>query len=170
MVKSAKSEILDGLTQNQRTDLNHFIGYLRSSFGPSQHEQRLRFQRLKQGEDENCIDYFLRCEKVYFQSKNMPKQTVNVFLDPYKEDIKFQYIQGLKNDEVKKLLILNSEVDYKDLVNTARHYTTAFKNAEMVNPVNFIEEEEEKYQRSRNSQRSRSRRETSHSPTRWRSY
>ena len=73
MMKSGKSEMLDGLTENQKTDLKHFIGYLRSSFGPSQHEQRLRFQRLKQGEDENCIDYFFRCEKVYFQSKNMPE-------------------------------------------------------------------------------------------------
>ena len=124
MMKSGKSEMLDGLTENQKTDLKHFIGYLRSSFGPSQHEQRLRFQRLKQGVDENCIDYFLKCEKVYFQSKNMPKPTGNDFLDQYKEDIKFQYVQGLKNDEVKKLMTLNS-VQYEDLVNTARQYTVA---------------------------------------------
>ena len=168
LVKSGRPEVLGTLNDEQKADLDHFVAYLRNSFGPSQHEQRLRFQRLKQGEDENYIDYFLKCEKIYFQSQNMPKPTGNDFLDQYKEDIKFQYVQGLKNDEVRKLLRLN-DVSYEDLVNTARRYTTALKNVKMVNSVNMIEEKEGEYMRSRSSQRSR-RREISYSPNRRRRY
>ena len=158
MMKSGKLEMLDGLTQNQRTNLNHFIGYLRSSFGPSQHEQRLRFQRLKQGEDESCIDYFLKCEKVYFQSKNMPKPTGNDFLDQYKEDIKFQYVQGLKDPEVKRLMVLNTTaIEYSDIPNIARNYFTSLRNLDKVYLVNDVIETKERQSRSRSSHRDNSR-------------
>ena len=154
LVKSGRSEVLGTLNDEQKTDLNQFVAYLRNSFGPSQHEQRSRFQRLKQDEDENCIDYFLKCEKIYFQSQNMPKPTGNDFLDQYKEDIKFQYVQGLKDPEVKRLMVLNTTtIEYNDIPNTARNYSTSLRNLNKVYLVNDVTETKERQSRSRSSHR-----------------
>ena len=60
---------------------------------------------IKQEDNEDCVNFFLRTEKQYFRSKNMTKPRGKAFLQQYKEDIRFQYVQGLKDPEVKRLMV-----------------------------------------------------------------
>ena len=156
MVKSDRSDICEALTTQQRSNLDEFISFLRSSYGPTQQELRLQFNGLTQHKNEDVINYFLRTEKSYFRSKNIERPSGDEFLDDYKEDIKFQFVRGLANNEVKKLLLLN-QVSYEDLSVTARNYTMALKdtNISTVNNVNIIqrEEKDEPYRRSRSRYR-----------------
>ena len=159
MVKSNRSEILETLTNEQMNNLENFIGYLRSSFGPSQQEKRFGFQRLKQEEDEDSANFFIRTEKMYFQSKNMRKPNGEAFLNDYKEDIRFQFIQGLRNPEVKRLMYLNgSSVDYTEIGLTARNYSVSLKDLGTTYTVNSITDTEEDPGETERRSRSRERR------------
>ena len=157
MMKSNRSEILETLTNEQMNNLEDFITYLRSSFGPSQQETRFGFQRLKQEEDEDSVNFFIRTEKMYFQSKNMRKPNGEAFLNDYKEDIRFQFIQGLRNPEVKRLMYLNgSSLSYNEVSLTARNYEVNLKDLGTSYTVNSITEtEEEDPGRSRGRSRER---------------
>ena len=158
MVKSGKSDMLEALSGDQKTNLTAFITYLRSSFGPTEQERRLAFQRIRQEENEDCINYFLKVEKHYFRSKNMSKPTGNAFLQQYKEDIRFQYVQGLKDPEVKRLMVLNTPaIEYNDIPNIARNYSTSLRNLNKVYLVNDVTETKERQSRSRSSHRDNSR-------------
>ena len=158
MVKSGKSDILETLSTQQKTDLTAFITYLRSSFGPTEQERRIGFQRIKQEDNEDCVNFFLRTEKHYFRSKNMTKPAGNAFLQQYKEDIRFQYVQGLKDPEVKRLMVLNTTaIEYNDVPNSARNYSTSLRNLNRVYLVNDVTETKERQSRSRSSHRDNSR-------------
>ena len=128
MVKSGKSDMLEALTAQQKADLTAFVTYPRSAFGPTEQERRLGFQRIKQEDSEDCVNFFLRTEKHYFRSKNMTKPTGNDFLQQYKEDIRFQYVQGLKDPEVKRLMVLNTTaMQYDEIATNARNYSVSLK-------------------------------------------
>ena len=155
MVKSGKSDILETLSTQQKTDLTAFITYLRSSFGPTEQERRIGFQRIKQEDNEDCVNFFLRTEKHYFRSKNMTKPAGNAFLQQYKEDIRFQYVQGLKDPEVKRLMILNTTaMDYNDIATNARNYSVSLKDLKKEYSVNYVEGS---HRRSRSPTRNHSR-------------
>ena len=144
MVKSGKSEILEALTEEQKSDLDEFIAYLQTSFEPTQQERRIGFQRLKQKPNENCVNYFLRTEKEYFRSKNMVKPVGQLFLNTYKEDIKFAYVQGLADKEIKKLMYLNNAtVAYEEIATTARNYAVSLRDLQTVQTVNVINDDNE---------------------------
>ena len=144
IVKSGKTEILDALTPTQKSDLDEFITYLMITYGPTQQERRIAFQRLKQEPQENCIDFFQRCEKEYFRSKNMSKPNGPEFLDTYKEDIKFAFTQGLANREIKKLMFLNSAtVAYEQIGTTARNYAASLRDLQTANTVYVVNDETE---------------------------
>lgn len=141
LVKSGRSEVHGTLNDDQKNDLDEFVSYLRNSFGPTQQERRFGFQRLKQLPEEDCVNYFIRTEKMYFQSKNMTKPTGAQFLDQYKEDIKFQFIQGLSNPEVKRLMYLNgADTDYDNIASLARNYAVSLKDLNTIHTVNKVTE------------------------------
>ena len=139
MVRSGKSDILEALSEEQKTELDSFIAYLRASFGPTEQERRLGFQRIKQEENEDCINFFLKVEKHYFRSKNMTKPAGKAFVDQYKEDIRFQYIQGLRDPEVKRLMVLNGEaIDYTNIATNARNYSVSLNDLKKEHSVNYV--------------------------------
>ena len=139
MVKSEKSEILESLTDEQKEDLDQFVTFLRDSFGPTGQEQRFQFQDLKQQADENETNYFLRCEKTYYRSRNIAKPVLANMTNAEKEDISFQFVQGLRNPEVKKLMILNNMgVQYQQIPSIAKSYATSLRDIERSNKVNVV--------------------------------
>ena len=140
MVKSGKLTILENLTNDQMTDLDQFIEYLRNSFGPSLPEQRQNFSSITQKKDENEIEYFNRVEKHYFMSKGTQKPAGALFTNVMKEDIKYQFMKGLMNQEIRRLMMINAaNVDYSNLGKTARGYASSLRDISKVYTVNTIE-------------------------------
>ena len=118
LIKSNKSDILVNLKKTEREDLDEFVKYLRTNYGPTTAQLRREFQNMVQKQDESMHQYFKRCELMYFRSKNL---TIPVKIPDYQqEDIKFQFLKGMKNREAYRLMKLNpSHVNYNDLAATA---------------------------------------------------
>ena len=141
VVKSGKLTILENLTNDQMTDLDEFIIYLRNSFGPSLPEQRQNFASITQKKEENEIEYFNRVEKHYFMSKGTQKPTGALFTNVMKEDIKYQFMKGLINQEIRRLMMINAaNVEYNDLGKTARGYASSLRDISKVYTVNTIKD------------------------------
>ena len=53
-----------------------------------------------------------------------------------KEDVKFQFISGLNNAELQRIMMINAQnVEYKDLGTTARNYAVNLKDISKVYQV-----------------------------------
>ena len=141
MTRSNKSGLLEGLTTEKDT-IDNFVEWLRASFGPTQGQQRMSFQSMRQGANESEMDFFIRCEKSYFRSRGMAKPNGNNFSQYMKEDIRHGFLTGLRNKEVKRLLwVNNSSVDYEEIARLAKTYATSLVDIEKVYNVNRVSQE-----------------------------
>ena len=132
MVKSGRSSLLEGLTTESES-LEAFTKWLRERFGPTPSQQRSIFQSMRQKSTETEVDFFIRLEKTYFQSREMKKPTGTAFTDHMKADIQHQFMQGLHKPEVKRLIWVNSgTLKYEDLPTLAKSYASAIKDVDKV--------------------------------------
>ena len=158
-VRSGKTSMLENITQNQRENLTYFIAYLRDEFGKTLPELRADFDNAKQRSEENEIDYFNRLERLYFSSKNITKPSGNVFKDWMKEDVMHQFRMGMRNNEVRRLLMLNSTtIKYEDLAKTAKNYAVSLKDINKVYSVNAVNDGRNEEVRHEENEPRRSRR------------
>ena len=113
--------------------MNDFVTFLRDSYGKTLPEQRQDLNEIRQQNGEGEIDFFARVERSYFMSKGLEKQTGANFKDWMKEDVMHQFRVGLRNNEIRRLLMLNSStVEYKDLAKTAKNYEISLRDIEKV--------------------------------------
>lgn len=130
LVKSQKVSLLSNLNNTQLNNLDNFITYLRDTFGPSLAEQRQSFSDIRQLKDENEILYLERVKKHYASSRQIQ---VGHFTTWMKEDVKFQFISGLSNAELQRIMMINAQnVEYEDLGTTARNYAVNLKDISKV--------------------------------------
>ena len=131
LVKSQKVSLLSNLNNTQLNNLDNFVTYLRDTFGPSLAEQRQSFSEIRQLKDENEILYLERCKKHYAASRQI--QVGKHFTDWMKEDIKFQFISGINNAELQRIMMINAQnVKFEDLGTTARNYAVNLKDISKV--------------------------------------
>ena len=130
LVKSRKVDLMANLTKQQVENLDAFIIYLRSNFGPSLAEQRQAFANIKQERDENEVEYFNRIQKHY----SMMQGTKLAKLEAYqKEDIKFAFFNGLISTELKRIMMINANlVEYEKIGLTARTYAASLNDISKV--------------------------------------
>ena len=115
--------------------------YLRSTFGQTLPEQRLAFESIKQMDDEPVMDFFARCESSYFRSKGIEKPDGANFTGWMQEDVSHAFRSGLRNNEIRRLLMLNSStVQYEDLAKTAKNYAASLKDINQVYAMNSAAE------------------------------
>ena len=132
MVKSDRSSLLEGLT-TETESVEAFATWLREGYGPTTSQQRSIFQSMRQKSTETEVDFFIRLEKTYFQSRGMKKPTGNAFTDHMNADIQHVFLQGLHNREVKRLLWVNSgTLEYDNLPTLAKSYACAINDVEKV--------------------------------------
>ena len=132
MVKSDKSSLLEGLT-TETESVEAFATWLREGYGPTPSQQRSIFQSMRQKSTETEVDFFIRLEKTYFQSRGMKKPTGNAFTDHMKADIQHVFLQGLDNREVKRLMWVNSgTLEYENLPTLAKSYACAINDVEKI--------------------------------------
>ena len=132
MVKSDRSSLLEGLT-TELESLEAFSTWLRERFGPTPSQQRSIFQSMRQKPTETEVDFFIRLEKAFFQSRGMKKPTGNGFTEHMKADIQYAFMTGLKNREVKRLLWVNTgTLKYEDLPTMAKSYACAIEDVDKV--------------------------------------
>ena len=159
LIKCGKVSMLENMTQIQKENLTYFIAYLRDEFGKTLPELRADFDNAKQRSEENEIDYFNRLERLYFSSKNITKPSGNVFKDWMKEDVMHQFRMGMRNNEVRRLLMLNSTtIKYEDLAKTAKNYAVSLKDINKVYSVNAVSDGRNEEVRHEENEPRRSRR------------
>ena len=138
-VKNGKVSMLENMTQLQRENLGNFVAYLRNTFGQSLPEQRLAFESVKQMDDEPIMDFFARVERLYFRSKGIEKPNGANFTGWMQEDVSHAFRSGLRNNEIKRLLMLNSTtIQYEDLAKTAKNYAVSLRDINKVYSVNAV--------------------------------
>ena len=132
MTRSGKTSVLDGLT-TEKESVQAFAAWLREHFGPTPSQQRLNFNNLRQKTSQSEVDFFMEIETKYFRSRGITKPVGNGFTDHMKNDIRFAFIQGLRNREVTRLLYVNGEtVEYERLATLAKTYATALDDVNKV--------------------------------------
>ena len=118
LVKSNRTDVVVNLTKLEREDLDEFVKFLRTNYGPTTAQLRREFDSLEQKQDESMHQYFKQCELMYYRSKNLTIPTT--IPDYQQEDIKWQFLKGMRNREVHRLMKLNpSHIHYNDLATTA---------------------------------------------------
>ena len=139
LVKSGRVGMMENLSREQAENLDKFISFLRDKYGKSLPEQRLAFESVKQMDDEPIMDFFCRCERLYFSSKGIKKPVGAAFTDWMQEDVSHAFRSGLRNNEIKRLLMLNSTtIQYADLAKTAKNYAASLKDINKVYSVNAV--------------------------------
>ena len=69
----------------------------------------------------------------------MAKPLLANMTDAQKEDIRFQFVQGLRNPEVKRLMMLNNTgVQYSKFPALAKSYATSLRDIERSYQVNAV--------------------------------
>ena len=130
MVNSDRSSLLEGLT-TELESVEAFATWLRERYGPTPSQQRSIFQSMRQKPTETEVDFFIRLEKAFFQSRGMKKPTGNGFTEHMKADIQYAFMTGLKNREVKRLLWVNTgTLKYEDLPTMAKSYAFAIEDVQ----------------------------------------
>ena len=139
LVKSGRVEMMQNLNVEQAENLDNFITYLRDTYGKTLPEQRQAFENVKQMDDEPIMDFFARVERLYFRSKGIEKPA-GTFPGWMQEDVSHAFRSGLRNNEIRRLLMLNSAtVQYADLAKTAKNYAAALKDINKVYSVNAVD-------------------------------
>ena len=112
LTRSNKQELILTLTQDQKSKLDNFIAFLRTSFGPSVGEKRYTFENILQNEEENISEFFKRVELSYFRSKNI--SIPSTMLPHQRADIEWAFLKGLRNRETYRLLKLSpAAIEYE---------------------------------------------------------
>lgn len=90
-----------------------FSKYLHENYGMSMNELKRRFNRLKQDLHEGENEFFLRVIKEYFNAKGIVRPADEAFSLEHKSDIQFQFVSGLRNNDLKRIMKLDLD-DYED--------------------------------------------------------
>lgn len=102
--KSKKIDIYLSLTEAEKLSIDLFGKHLRHNYGSTEDEKRAEYATLQQKDGESPPEFLRRLERNYFQLKGL---SVPSQLEEYeKSDIKWTYISGLANPEVKKHMLL----------------------------------------------------------------
>ena len=159
LVKSGRVGMMENLSVEQAENLDKFITYLRDTYGKTLPEQRLAFESVKQMDDEPMMDFFARVENLYFRSKGIEKPVGQLFHNWMKEDVMHQFRMGMRNNEVRRLLMLNSTtIKYEDLAKTAKNYAVSLKDINKVYSVNAVNDGRNEEGRHEENEPRRSRR------------
>ena len=90
-----------------------FSKYLHENYGMSMNELKRRFNRLKQDLHEGENEFLLRVIKEYFNAKGIVRPADDAFSLEHKSDIQFQFLSGLRNNDLKRIMKLDLD-DYED--------------------------------------------------------
>ena len=162
LVKSKKTGLKISMTKEEETEVDKFIEFLYSSFGYSPQTMWKNLRQVKQGENENALQFFNRVVNLFYACrKTEVPETIND--ESYQQEIRNIFITGLKNVELRKQLNMNEVgIDFAKLGPTAQSYENGLKAAEEISSalkVMKIETTDDRYERSfeRSSSRGRGR-------------
>ena len=110
---SGKPEIYSQLSKTEKSSVVEFSKYLHENYGMSMNELKRRFNRLNQDLHEGKNEFFLRVIKEYFNSKGIVRPADEAFSLEHKSDIQFQFVSGLRNNDLKRIMKLDLD-DYED--------------------------------------------------------
>lgn len=118
---SEKTEIYSSLTEEETKNVDKFIAFLRANYGPSLTRQLLDVKNLQQKSDESAPAFKARLERIYFRARSkMVPATID---DATATELRLVYVNGLKNEEIKKYLRLNElSIKYSELAEYSRKY------------------------------------------------
>ena len=110
---SGKPEIYSQLSTTEKGSVVEFSKYLHENYGMSMNELKRRFNRLQQDLNEGEQEFFLRIIKEYFNAKGIVRPADDEFSLEHKSDIQFQFLSGLRNNDLKRIMKLDLD-DYED--------------------------------------------------------
>ena len=89
------------MTKEEETEVDKFIEFLYSSFGYSPQTMWKNLRQVKQGENENALQFFNRVVNLFYACrKTEVPETIND--ESYQQEIRNIFITGLKNVELRK--------------------------------------------------------------------
>lgn len=146
LAKSNKEHLYNSLNEDQKTKYDHFIKYLNATFGKTLNEQRQNFHNIRQKVGELETSFIKRVESEYFACKGVEIPSGNDYKEYYQSDIRFQFLSGLLNPQVKRQILLHGDnIEFKNLGTRARTYAVNMKELEgQVYNINNISENDEK--------------------------
>jgi len=131
LAKSNKEHLYNSLTEDQKTKYDHFIKYLNATFGKTLNGQRQNFHNIRQKVGELETSFIKRVESEYFACKGVEVPNGTDYKDYYKSDIRFQFLTGLLNPQVKRQILLHGDdIEFKNLGIRARNYAVNVKDLE----------------------------------------
>ena len=125
LLKSKKTDILTSLNTQQRTNLDDFAKFLRTTYGDDPDTKRFEFQNLTQNPDEEYGTFFNRLKAAYFALRGL-KPPNNISKDDA-ADLRYHFISRIRNNQVRQKLVLE-ETPFDDLASKARRLDLILSN------------------------------------------
>ena len=117
---------------------------MRETYGLSDATRRLKFETIKQADNENEKEFLARVINSYYNSKGLQKPADAQIDETAKADISHRYRLGLRNERVRELMTLNAHgIAWGNLGTTALNYAQSIETLKtsQASTVNKIEEE-----------------------------
>ena len=126
LMLSNRTHILSMLTQEEKTSIDKYCKWLQTQYGKPIGERKRALRTLKQSIGESITEYFFRTERVYQASKLSPKPLD----EESKAEIQLYFIDGLRDQKVRREMLLSDDIDYDKLKQKASHIQNVFNEQE----------------------------------------
>ena len=109
LVKSKRLQIIPLLSKSERENVSDFSRFLRRFFNSNDYYSlRIKYENLKQSDDENVAVYLRRVMRLYYLSKSLdpPGELRDVHNEAIQKDICFKFMMSLRDQKLRHELTI----------------------------------------------------------------
>lgn len=119
---SPKQDLLGQLPSEAKQSLEEYKSFMMENFAPSHSHRKRLFRSISQSPGEELVEYWFRVNQAYKNSRFSSLQILN---DDDKNEICLKFVDGLRNREIRRVMLLDDDLSFESCLKRARHVESA---------------------------------------------